>query len=466
MTDYRYSVINALGDLPDNIIQEAEIQNSSLERSKVKYLWAQISSFMNSGWGVAILCAVVSLAIFTGILHIGRIASESPHNPKESEGISGESETTDVTETEAETEDPYLYWDGSIAKSFGGGNGTSSSPYLIKNAGQLAYLSYLLQCENSNYQGKYYRLEADLDLRGKSWDPIGQGNFPFTGVFDGNGHTIRNMYVSEAVYGIKVTGGFGYVAGLFGYVKGGTIKNLTLMNPEIFVKYQNGNLDSAHSVYAGMLAARWNAGEQDAFCYNCDVINAELNVDIVSSKSVYAGDMIGYIEVGENGRFEGEQLQCLGGRQNITNANHIYQGVLCGYTSIKDELSLRDICMEGRLYAQYRAGKEYNGVVGAVNNVGGRLTVRNMWANIKNSHVLSGDLFTCQVFGTADHKPKFNFKNAFGHNSVTSKTDIIYYAVEEYVTLTNCAVVNALPDNHGFDKDVWDLSDLSSPRLK
>ena len=57
-------------------------------------------------------------------------------------------------------------------------------------------------------------LTADIDLEGKPWEPI----LNYAGTFDGQGHTIKGLYVSSST---------GH-AGLFGSVTGGTVKNLAV----------------------------------------------------------------------------------------------------------------------------------------------------------------------------------------------------------------------------------------------
>ena len=99
------------------------------------------------------------------------------------------------------------------------GTGTSEDPYIITNYEQLKEASYDTT--------KAYRLAADIDMQGKN--PIllaGYGN-SFSGIFEGNGHTLSN-----ATYG-----GNNYVA-LFGYNEStGKIKGLKLENINI-VSYE------------------------------------------------------------------------------------------------------------------------------------------------------------------------------------------------------------------------------------
>lgn len=82
-------------------------------------------------------------------------------------------------------------------------------------------------------KGKYkmsyhYVLNADIALT-KEWTAIGDDRRPFTGSFNGNGFTISNL---------KITNKKAKYIGLFGYVEGGTVYNVTL---------KNENIDSAGS---------------------------------------------------------------------------------------------------------------------------------------------------------------------------------------------------------------------------
>ena len=82
-------------------------------------------------------------------------------------------------------------WDGSIADSFSGGNGTPENPFLISNGGELAYLKQLLLEDPENYQTKSYKLSSDINLNNLEFSPITN----FAGSFDGDGNTIANINV-------------------------------------------------------------------------------------------------------------------------------------------------------------------------------------------------------------------------------------------------------------------------------
>lgn len=113
----------------------------------------------------------------------------------------------------------------------------SDTEYTIHNAQELAGMARLI-CDGNDmggtdFAGKTIVLADDIDLTNadgtdgkRLWRTVGNPMDTFRGTFDGNGHTISNMYVSffTPVYG-HVTGSHG---GLFGVTKGATIKNLTI----------------------------------------------------------------------------------------------------------------------------------------------------------------------------------------------------------------------------------------------
>ena len=104
------------------------------------------------------------------------------------------------------------------------GSGTKNDPYQISTAEQLKLFRDIVNGAGGQTQnrGACAVLTAAIDLNNEPWTPIGnftEGNkIYYEGTFDGGGHTIS---------GLNVTGKF-RCASLFGAVKGGTIKNLTV----------------------------------------------------------------------------------------------------------------------------------------------------------------------------------------------------------------------------------------------
>lgn len=100
---------------------------------------------------------------------------------------------------------------------FGGGSGTTSSPYLICSASQLQNVTNSL---NSHFQ-----LKKSLDLTGSVFSPIGNDSTTgFSGTFDGDHKTISGW-----IYHVASAGDDLYGIGLFRKIAaGGTVKNLIL----------------------------------------------------------------------------------------------------------------------------------------------------------------------------------------------------------------------------------------------
>ena len=106
---------------------------------------------------------------------------------------------------------------------FQGSGNTAEDPYLIRNVNDLKLLAEKVngnETANSGvtYEGKHFKLTADIDLKNEEWTPIGtmlvEEGRPFQGTFDGGGHQITKL---------KITGGS--YAGLFGYTEGAVIKS-------------------------------------------------------------------------------------------------------------------------------------------------------------------------------------------------------------------------------------------------
>lgn len=103
------------------------------------------------------------------------------------------------------------------------GSGTETDPYQISTADQLKLFRDIVNGAGGQTQnrGAYAVLTANIDLNNEPWTPIGPSESgSYTGTFDGQGHTVRNLSVTVNVQPGR--------AGLFGCVKDGTIRKLTV----------------------------------------------------------------------------------------------------------------------------------------------------------------------------------------------------------------------------------------------
>lgn len=127
-------------------------------------------------------------------------------------------------------------------------NDTGTS-FTISTAEQLAGLALLVNRDENpvNFSGKTIILGADIDLLGLEWVPIGyakrNGYKPegssFQGVFDGNGKTVSNLKITPKDN--IADGSEEYAYGLIGCMTKGSVKDLTINNPQIDgTGYSNG----------------------------------------------------------------------------------------------------------------------------------------------------------------------------------------------------------------------------------
>ena len=142
----------------------------------------------------------------------------------------------------------YIEWEG---------EGTESNPYLVKTAKHLNAVNNLLTV--------HYKLANDIDMTDVTYEVIGQTTSkPFAGTFDGNNHKISNLKIESA----------NQYVGMFGYVRGGTIKNLLLESVNI----------KGTSTYVGGLAG---------YNYNGTITNVGVTGEVTSTNN-YVGGLLGY----------------------------------------------------------------------------------------------------------------------------------------------------------------------------
>ena len=109
--------------------------------------------------------------------------------------------------------------------------------YMIEDAADLAWFSNKVNKGNSSTNSTNRESNAilvnDIDLNGHNWHSyrIGQSYY-FAGTFDGQGHTIYNLYIESSSNG---TGGFFGAIGISG--KAATIKNVNFENAKVVSTY-------------------------------------------------------------------------------------------------------------------------------------------------------------------------------------------------------------------------------------
>ena len=137
--------------------------------------------------------------------------------------------------------------------------------YEIGTSFQLEWFKNYVNAGNTNVNGK---LIADINLRNKSWEPIGNNSRRYTGIFDGQGHTVKNVYVETTSVD----------RGLFGKLgQNGVLKNLTVENVTIPTNY---------NCTGGIVGVLNNAS----------IINCHVRGINISNAGVYTGGIVGLTE--------------------------------------------------------------------------------------------------------------------------------------------------------------------------
>ena len=107
-------------------------------------------------------------------------------------------------------------WDGTAATEPANKNGV----YQISTGAELAWFA---QQVNSGKTTISAVLTRDIDLAGYNWTPIGNNSKRFAGSFDGQGHTVDNLYIN-----FKGTNNQPGYQGFFGYVNGSSAKHAVI----------------------------------------------------------------------------------------------------------------------------------------------------------------------------------------------------------------------------------------------
>lgn len=177
--------------------------------------------------------------------------------------------------------------------------GTESNPYQITTAKQL-------QDINNDLSGCYI-LASDIDLAQVDFAPIGGDaeTGSFSGVFDGNGHTISNLNVFAGKY-----------AGLFGCNEG-VIKNVVLKDINVYGSRYVGGVVAENTSYGTVSACTVQSGNVRSDgsvseiniggicginngCFQSEFMNGAAVTAQSNSTNIYIGGIIGRNQPSEN----------------------------------------------------------------------------------------------------------------------------------------------------------------------
>ena len=97
--------------------------------------------------------------------------------------------------------------------------------WYLDEARDFYYLYYLNAFAGEDFEGIRLVQTANIDFKGDKIMPLGSLSTPFRGFYDGQYYTIENF---------EINFGAGTKVGFFGYVESAEIKNVTLLNGEVY----------------------------------------------------------------------------------------------------------------------------------------------------------------------------------------------------------------------------------------
>ena len=240
-------------------------------------------------------------------------------------------------------------WDGTVDTLW---YNDTDTEFKLNSAEQLAGLAKLVDGGNT-FEGKTVVLASDADLycmgdNGEpvSFDPIGDKS-PFKGTFDGNGHTISNLYQSGWAFNYE-WGKYGSI-GLFGEVENATIKNVTISGAEAQIEggdiggitgsatgtcvFENITIkDSDFGTYNNGIGGiiGWSGAGNYTF-KNINIASDVVLGGLWGSFDSSIGGVVGQGEPGATSNFENVDIACrLDAYNDVTAAYKYYIYRMCG----------------------------------------------------------------------------------------------------------------------------------------
>ena len=204
---------------------------------------------------------------------------------------------------------------------------------------------------------------------GAGWSPIGTYNDRFTGTFDGNGHTISNLFVNfssdKTVY-----------AGLFGYAEG-TLCNVGIINCDVTGKA----LENEGYANTGALAGS---------IQNCNVSNCYSTGTVYGTRTT--GGLLGYVS--PNCTITDCYNAC-----TVTGRGYIrgYTGGLLGY--INDNITVENCYNEGTVDAKISKPADEN----AYCAIGGVTSYIQDSSQVINCYNTADILVECQTSSAGNY---------------------------------------------------------------
>lgn len=247
----------------------------------------------------------------------------------------------------------------------------------ISSAEGLAWLISVVNglngCVADNFEGRKVELMSDVDLSGADWIPIGDifsdSTLAFKGLFDGKGHTIRNLFIHDNTY-------TKHYLGLFGYLFHAEVRGLSLYKGRVI----------GGSCCGGI--AGWS--DNGSLVDNC-VVNLKAGADF------YLGGVVGH------NRNSTVRNCCY--INDVLGGWDFYSGGIAGWNEANGQDAVIENCYyDSKIEASLNT--EYNGGIVGLNEVsdnGGIAMVRNCYAELHGLYKVEGGILGRNLGGVVSY---------------------------------------------------------------
>ena len=355
------------------------------------------------------------------------------------------------------------------------GTGTKADPYMISSVDELNAFS---QAVNSgiSFEGSYLKLKNDIylddsDKTKNNWTPVGHyvwDNYSpyyesFKGNFDGDGHTVGNIYISSndkyqgffgsvenaVIENLNITGYIDqatYAGGLCGTAYSSTFRNCSSgvrVQCDIYAGGLIGSLagksvvESCSSNSAGVSVAKGQVGGIIGIIGGSIVYRMKQYTD---ETDVTVKNCVNYSPIGHNGAGGGilgllgsGDAEIIGCVNYGNNTGNISGGGIVGSAYDEGTLKITDCYNTGNVSIGYQSGQ--NGTAGGIiGNIpkGGSVTITNCYSagetvisGYREDYLASSPCYAGGIVGNVVTGGSADVQNCYYVNDIDSKDGVV-----------------------------------------
>lgn len=423
---------------------------------------------------LSIICVLLIMISFTACRTL-IVKQMKKNNTSSKDTENSLSQTFGDVSTSFSIQSNHSYKPNSSATSSANTYSRATSSTASKNdeapilSNQITNVNDLLQFANNvkngySYAGETITLKNDIDLSGVEWEPIGNHNKPFSGVFEGNNHKISNLKVTSVAN--SKSGDRSAYIGFFGCITDGEVNNLTVENINISINISN--TDNISDASVGGIVGFMDTYDKDISLSNCKTTGNINVIDDTNKAVISIGGLIG--DFATNQYNDSYNMNMLYSSVNINaSGNWINAGGIVGCALLCQKgysANISDLIYKGTIkyYAKIFRGGGFAGIVHAEKNTG----IKNCYFSLNLVDEKSSSLVGYVVGDMTSSSNRLKLENIYANATLNSKNAEISFVgrSSSTISLNNCYNVDTMPQDVPFDTTNWDLTDPASPKFK